>query len=196
MGGISNEKEYYNNIIRDYYRKLSIGLIAEIKSIMDGFENLSKELLSELILSTNSSFIPEGREIFFIEGLYNGFENNFIVSSHILIPQIENSLKHIIEINGRNTTRLTDEIQNDNTLGSILSVDQKGKMLDDICDRDLLTELNNFLIDGSGVNFRNRICHGLISKTEVEYYGIYLWWLTLKMLFNTKQFFSQPNCKM
>ena len=75
-------------------------------------------------------------------------------------------------------------------MGSILNTDKNGKMLDGICDRDLLLELNNFLVDGNGVNFRNRICHGLISPIETEYYGIYLWWITLKMLYQTDKYFS------
>ncbi|SDI13971.1 DUF4209 domain-containing protein [Chryseobacterium jejuense] len=193
VSGITDEKNYYNNVLRDHYRKVNIGLILEIKSIMDNYEKLSKESILKLIRTTNSAFIPNGREEFFIEGIYSGFENNFILSSHLLIPQIENSLKNIIEVNGRNTTRLADDIQNDNTLGTILNPENKDKMLNGICNKDLQFELHNFLIDGSSTNFRNRICHGLASTWESNFYGIYLWWITLKMVLLTKDFFEIPE---
>ncbi|QBO59500.1 DUF4209 domain-containing protein [Chryseobacterium salivictor] len=193
VSGITDEKDYYNNVLRDHYRKVNIGLILEIKSTMDTYEKLSKESISELIRTTNSLFIPKEREEFFIEGIYNGFENNFIVSSHLLIPQIENSLKNIVEVNGRNTIRLADDIQNDNTLGAILNPENRNKMLNGICNEDLQIELQSFLIDGSSTNFRNRICHGLVSPSETNLYGIYLWWITLKMIFNTKELFTIPE---
>ncbi|WP_123873016.1 DUF4209 domain-containing protein, partial [Chryseobacterium contaminans] len=121
---------------------------------------------------------------------YNGFQNNFILASHLLIPQIENSLKSIIESNNRNTILLSEDIQNDNTLGGILSTKENGKMLDGICEKNLLLELNSFLIDGNSVNFRNKISHGLISPLEINYYGIYLWWLSLKMIVQAEEYFK------
>nr|WP_314492117.1 DUF4209 domain-containing protein [uncultured Chryseobacterium sp.] len=193
VSGITNEKDYYNNVLRDHYRKVNIGLILEIKSIMDNYEKLPRESVAEMIWTTDSAFIPNGREEFFIEGIYNGFENNFILSSHLLIPQIENSLKNIVEVNGRNTIRLTDDIQNDNTLGAILNIESKNKMLNGICNEDLQLELHSFLIEGSSTNFRNRICHGLASPSETNFYGIYLWWITLKMVFNTRELFTLPE---
>lgn len=102
-------------------------------------------------------------------------------------------MKYIIELNGRNTIKQAEDIQNDNSLGSILSIEKDNKMLYGLCDYDLLLELNNFLCDGNCVNFRNRICHGLVSPFESEYYGIYLWWLTLKMIKQTEKYFIIPN---
>ena len=96
-------------------------------------------------------------------------------------------------MNGRNTVRLADDIQNDNTLGAILKSDNPDKMLNGLCNEDLILELQSFLLDGNSVNFRNRICHGLIEPAEIDFYGIYLWWLTLKMVFHTKELFSIPE---
>lgn len=192
VSGKSNEETYYLNLSREHYRNTTISIIREIKSIMDFDKQVSKDLVSTMIVNYESPFIPEDREYFFIEGIYHGFKNNFVLASHILIPQIENSLKNLIELNGRNTTKLTEEIQNDNTLGSILRVEENNKMLDRICDRDLIIELNNYLVNGNSVNFRNRLCHGLISPFETDYYGIYLWWLTLKMVKQTNEYFTLP----
>ncbi|KQK26100.1 hypothetical protein AR438_10995 [Chryseobacterium aquaticum] len=193
VSGIADEEKYNNNLTRNYHRMITIGLINEIKSIMDSYEKISRKVVSEFILSANSPFIPKGREHFFVEGIYSGFQNNYISSSHLLIPQIENSLKNIVEMNGRNTVRLADDIQNDNTLGAILKSDNPDKMLNGLCNEDLILELQSFLLDGNSVNFRNRICHGLIEPAEIDFYGIYLWWLTLRMVFHTKELFSIPE---
>ncbi|WP_367915784.1 DUF4209 domain-containing protein [Leadbetterella sp. DM7] len=190
VSGISNTKDFGLNLARNLYRSNLISLLKEVKHIMDLDRQITKDLIAEMIIRCKSPFIPEGREYFFIEGIYYGFQNNFILASHLLIPQIENSLKQIIELNGRNTIKLPEEIQNDNTLGSILNTEINGKMLDGICNRDLLLELNSFLVDGNSTNFRNRICHGLISTFEANHYGIYLWWLTLKMIKQAEQNFK------
>ncbi|MDR5589010.1 DUF4209 domain-containing protein [Salegentibacter agarivorans] len=190
VAGIGDEETYNFNFSRNFYRNNLISIIREIKIIMDFDKIISKELVYSLIDKSKSNFIPSHRTYLFAEGLYQGFANNFILSTHILLPQIENSLKDIIQQNGRNTTRLTDDIQNDNTLGSILSIDKSNKMLDGICDKDLLLELNNFLIDGNNTNFRNQVCHGLIEPILIDYYGIYLWWLTLKMSIKTEELFK------
>lgn len=194
VSGISNEGDYYLNQSREYYRTITISFLKELKFIMDiNHELISKNLVTAMVIKCNSSFIPKDREYFFIEGLYQGFQNNFSLASHLLIPQIENSLKCIIELNGRNTIKLAEEIQNDNTLGGILSIEKNNKMLDGICNSNLLLELNNFLCDGNSVNFRNRLCHGLISPFETEYFGFYLWWLTLKMIKQTEKYFKSPT---
>ncbi|MDE5492235.1 DUF4209 domain-containing protein [Elizabethkingia meningoseptica] len=178
---------------REHYRNTIISIIKEVKQIMDFDQQISKNLITEMILRCESPFIPDDRQYLFIEGIYSGFQNNFILASHLLIPQIENSLKHIVELNNRNTIRLSDDIQNDNTLGGILCTDENGKMLDGICDRDLLLELNSFLVDGAGINYRNKVCHGLISPFEMGYYGIYVWWLTLKMIKQTNEYFKTSH---
>lgn len=190
VSGTSDIEDYDVNFFRNHFRDMIIAMAREIKYIMDFDRQISKDLIAEMVIRCESPFIPKDREHLFIEGIYCGFQNNFILASHLLIPQIENSLKHIIELNGRNATKLAEEIQNDNTLGSILGTEENGKMLDGICDRDLLLELNSFLVDGNSTNFRNRICHGLTSPFETNYYGIYLWWLVLKMIKQTSNYFK------
>lgn len=190
--GITDEETYNSHFQQNEIRNNLISIIREVKFIMDLEKIISKELIYSLIEKSKSKFIPPHRIYLFAEGLYQGFKNNFIVSSHILLPQIENSLKQIIEQNGRNTTRLADEIQYDNTLGSILKIDktEKEKMLNGICEEDLLIELNNFLIDGNSINFRNQVSHGLMDPLSIDYYGIYLWWLTLKLVTQTEKYFK------
>lgn len=190
VSGITDEQNYFLNVARNQFRQSTISTIREIKIIMDFDRFISKELVALMIDKCDSSFIPEERKHFFIEGIYSGFQNDFVIASHILIPQIENSLKNIVELCNRNVTKVSEEIQNDNTLGAILSTEKDNKMLDGICDGDLLLELNSFLVDGNSINFRNRICHGLISPSEVDYYGIYLWWLALKMVKQTNKYFK------
>jgi len=190
VSGVSNQEEFNSNLSRNRWRDLHIRILREIKTIMDFDKLVTKDLVAMLIEKCETPFIPADRTHVFIEGIYAGFQNDFITAAHILVPQIENSLKNIVELCQRNTTRLADDIQNDNTLGAILELEENGKMLDGICNRDLLKELNSFLIDGSNINFRNQLCHGLMTPLLIDYYGIYLWWLVIKLIKKTDQYFN------
>ena len=194
ISGSTDEKQFYINLARDHCRNVIIDLVIKITDRMIQKHSMSKNALASFLMTERSPFIPEGREAFFLEGLYLGFQNNFMTAGHLLIPQIENCLKNIVEKNGRNTIKLDEAVQHDNTLGSLLSLKESGNMLDGLCNKDLLSELNSFLIDGNSANFRNKICHGLASPAESYHYGVYVWWITLKMVLLTKEFFEIPKC--
>lgn len=194
ISGSTDEKQFYINLARDHCRNVIIDLVIKITDRMIQKHSMSKNALASFLMTERSPFIPEGREAFFLEGLYLGFQNNFMTAGHLLIPQIENCLKNIVEKNGRNTIKLDEAVQHDNTLGSLLSLKESGNMLDGLCNKDLLSELNSFLIDGNSANFRYKICHGLASPAESYHYGVYVWWITLKMVLLTKEFFEIPKC--
>jgi hypothetical protein len=64
-----------------------------------------KQLVSEHVialqemeaLAAYSPFVPPGRERIFSQGLYAGFSQDFLTALHLLVPQIENSLRHLMQ---------------------------------------------------------------------------------------------------
>lgn len=182
--GKSQIDEYELFKIRNNCRERIISFLKPIKLVMDIDRKIKRDFVFYLIDQCNSKFIPKEREYIFAEGLYAGFQNDFILSSHLLIPQIENSLKFIAQQNNTTISKLTEEIQQDNTLGGIL---EKIKI---ITKADLYAELYGFLVDANDTNFRNELCHGLMNPVLLEHYGIYLWWLSLKMIIQTEDYFS------
>jgi hypothetical protein len=70
----------------------------------------------------NNPFIPPGRELIFARGLLAGLNGDLLVSMHLLIPQIENSLRYILNGNGVITSSLSsDGIQEEFELNTVVS---------------------------------------------------------------------------
>jgi len=127
----------------------------------------------------NNPFIPEGREYIYAKGLFAGFEGDYFSSTHILVPQIENSVRYILTRSGIITSNIsTDGIQDEKTL-KIMLLHEKTK---EIFGEDIIFDLRCILIERYGINFRNELAHGLI-----DYYSFYrpeivfLWGLILKL---------------
>lgn len=144
--------------------------------------NVDEKFIYERLLRLKSRFIPKDRMILFVQGLYLGFKGDFSLAAHILLPQVENSFRYIAQQHEITTTRLTDGIQHENTMGGVL---EKIKPHTKV---DVWEELNHFLVDGIG--FRNEVMHGLSSHGQNYQYGIYLWWLCLKIIYNTDEYFG------
>jgi hypothetical protein len=124
-----------------------------------------------------NSFIPKGREPLYTQGLIAGLKGNPVIAAHLLIPQVENSLRHILKQNGSITSK-REIIQDDFLLHEVLSSPD----LMSILKEDIIFTLKGLLVERMGSNLRNEICHGLLDyqcffTSELPYF----WWLTLHL---------------
>ena len=131
-----------------------------------------------LFLVKDNPFVPSGREYLFAKGLYAGFIGDFFTSTHLLIPKIENSVRHLLWQKGFIPSGYKNGIQNEHDLNKTLYRPE----IKTIFDEDTLFNLKCLLVEHSGCNLRNRMAHGLIDDHEFQP-GVmsYLWWLTLRL---------------
>ena len=134
-------------------------------------------------LVRDNPFVPAGRAELFARGLHAGFRNDFVVAVHLLVPQIENSLRYILESQGVITSGLDgDGIQDERYLSTTLRSQELAEILEGLLGKDLLFDLRGLLIERHGSNLRNAMAHGLLDyQSFYSGAGIYLWWLTLRL---------------
>lgn len=126
-----------------------------------------------------SPFIPNGREEIYAIGILAGFNNDLLTSTHLLIPQLENSFRYIIDQKGGISSTLSQNgIQQEKNLEQIFD--------DDIILNTFTTEtiftLKSLLISKHGHNLRNELSHGLLDHDS--FYSVpamYIWWITLRL---------------
>ena len=130
-------------------------------------------------LVIHNPFIPVGHEGMFQQGIYYGLAGDFMMASHLLTPQVENSMRYVIEQNGGDVTKLNSDLtQPVKTLGSLFEIPETVK----IFGPDLCFELRGLLIEKQGYSFRNDLAHGFLD--QVGFYSaaaINVWWLVLKL---------------
>lgn len=128
----------------------------------------------------NSSTVPAARADIWAQGLYYGFDRDFLVSSHLLIPQIEHLARILLQQEKIPTTTIDEySVESEKSINSLL---QEPKIYE-LLGRDLMEELKFLLTEPIGLNYRNKICHGLVSESP-NYADIYIWWLCLKLVVN------------
>jgi hypothetical protein len=136
--------------------------------------------LSELVgLFTYSPFIPPGHERIFAEGLHAGFQLDFMTAAHLLIPQIENSLRHLMNARGIITTKLDRfGVQRHIDLSELV-IDER---LTTILSENVLLELRTLLTDNRGPNLRHQLAHGMPDDDAfASAEAVYVWWLVLAL---------------
>lgn len=141
--------------------------------------NLSANELWPVV--TNSPFVPQGRELLFVKGLAAGFAGDFMVAAHLLVPQIENCLRHIIEQCGGITSSLdSDGIQKERTINSLL----EDEIVNRILGEPVVFSLKALLVEKTGTNFRHALCHGLFDSTDFySHASIFVWWLIFRLCY-------------
>lgn len=130
-------------------------------------------------LVENNPFVPHGREIIFAEGLLKGFYGDFLTSAHLLIPQLENSIRHILYESGQIVSGIDSEgVQDEKNLNSLLFIPE----FEELISEDIAFDLQGLLVERFGSNLRNRLAHGLMSYDSFfSYELIYLWWVSLHL---------------
>jgi hypothetical protein len=132
-------------------------------------------------LAWNSPIVPLDRAELVGKALSAGFDHDFTVGLHLLVPQIENMVRIALTAAGIRTTNIQDGIENENGL-STLMLDPS---VDNIIGVDLAFELRALFCDPFGPNLRNEIAHGLLDDEECQSdLAVYAWWFGLKLVFN------------
>ena len=125
-------------------------------------------------LVVHNPFIPEGHEELYAKGFLAGLRGDFPEALSILVPQMENSLRYLLEQSGLEISRVVEGVFQDVILlGSILGKQR----LEEILGPDIVKELKVLFDDRQGPRLRHYIAHGLMNHDA--FYGplaIYAWW--------------------
>ncbi|MCL5275071.1 MAG: DUF4209 domain-containing protein [Chloroflexi bacterium] len=132
-----------------------------------------------LPILTDNPFIPDDRILIYAKGLAAGLQGDLLVAAHLLVPQLESSLRLVLSQRGVITSSLDENgIQEEYDLKRLLYLPEILPIFGD----NLTFELRGLLVDQAGTNLRNRLAHGLISHDA--FYSedtIYTWWLTFRL---------------
>jgi hypothetical protein len=146
-----------------------------------------EDFLYYFLRDNKPEFVENDNIIFWVKGIFAGLNGDFVTASFILTPQLEHALLNIAKIEKGNITSLERKRQLSPTLSAILP------RLKNIFEEEVHFELNSFLQGEIDVNFRNTLLHGLFKFFEIEKYGPYLWWLSIKLFFDYKRLMMNEN---
>lgn len=150
-------------------------------------EPMRKQILSEHHVSdrdigrfvTFNPLVPPGREPFYVHGLIAGFYGNFMEALHLLIPQLEHSIRYALSMKGVITSSLDDDgIQKEHDLNRLLY----GQEITELFSEDIVFDLRSLLVEPASINFRNQMAHGMLEPGAFfSESAVYIWWLMFHM---------------
>ena len=133
------------------------------------------------LLAEMSPFVPSDRGALFALGFTHFFHGDFVSALHILVPQLENSLRYVLKQAGVEPSAIhSDMTQENRTLSVILTRDRDS--LEAIIDPAIVFEIENLFDFRGGPTIRHQLAHGLMSANE--FYGtdaIYACWFMFRL---------------
>jgi Domain of unknown function (DUF4209) len=156
-------------------------IILGINFVLPACEQIATEYkpaIEELDFAfSNNPFVPQGRERLYARGFLAGLNGEWDVAVHLLIPQMENSLRHVLREKGYFSANLSSKmIEDDFNLIKILDLSE----MENILGEDLFFDLKGLLVERMGSNLRNEVCHGLMDVDDFRNpLMAYLWWVVL-----------------
>ena len=171
------ELALWERVVRQVDLSYQVTVQTEIVSAMNQLNFEHSLTLADLVdLVVNNPFIPPGHEELFARGFLAGLRWDFAESLSILVPQLENSLRHVLGQMGHEVTKRDKHgLQNFIQMGTMLS--ERRSELEEIFGKDILQELRVLFLEHNGADLRNQIAHGLMRQDQFFHHAsIYAWW--------------------
>ena len=109
------------------------------------------------------------------------FHGDMISALHTLVPQLENSLRHVLRQHGHDVTRLTEDMNQEELSLSALLEKLRHALIAIFGDR-MVTDIDSVFNYRGGPNLRNRVAHGLVGQWEPQSDdAIYACWLIFQL---------------
>ena len=128
-----------------------------------------------------SGVVQSTRAYLVSRGIKAGFDGEFAVALHLLVPQLEHMVRNLLQRKGAKTTTLSpDGIQMEIGLSSLVEL----PAMNAVFGRDLTFEIQAAFCEQSGPNMRNDVAHGLLDDGAAQSAeSLYAWWLVFRMIF-------------
>lgn len=129
-------------------------------------------------LIRHSPWVPPGHAESIARALVAGFHGDMLVASHMVAPQMEAMVRHVVERAGGFTSVFDSQgLQPEKSLNTLLETEEARKAFGN----DGVFELQDLLVDALGTNFRNEVAHGLLEDGGLfSTDALYAWWLLLR----------------
>lgn len=112
-----------------------------------------------------SAFVPQLQAPLYALGFARFFQGDFASAAHLLIPQLEQSLRHILKAHGADPTkRREDATEEDRSLDAIIG-NHRAELVD-ILGAPLLEELDRVFNIQPGPALRHDVAHGQLSAGQ------------------------------
>ena len=177
----TDENEFELALWEQVVRQVELGYQVTVQTeIVPGMNQLNFEhslTLADMVdVVVNNPFIPQSHEELFARGFLAGLRWDFAESLSILVPQLENSLRHVLGQMGHEMTKRDKHgLQNYIQMGAMLS--ERRSELEEIFGRDIVQELRVLFVEHNGADLRNQIAHGLMRHDQFFHHAsIYAWW--------------------
>ena len=146
-------------------------------------EGEARALTEELVKA--SAFCADDRRPLVARALASGLLGDFTLATHLLVPQVEEAMRHLLRGAGVITSGLTeDEIQLQFNLRKTLRMPELVQLLG----TDPVFDLEGLLVDPLGTNLRNNVAHGLLSAEQfASATGRYFWWVVLHLVLGLRR---------
>lgn len=147
-------------------------------------EYISKNFKIELndldVIVKDNLLISEDRKETIKFALYLGFTGKLYEALQILVLQMENCFRNLVELLGGVSYIFNNDGSSDvKTIGSLLEMDE----IKECIEKNIVFGFKELLNEKAGANIRNKIVHGLFTKNEAENgSGIFLFCIIVRFL--------------
>ena len=174
-----------NNFNNHLYRRACVveGIIGDtgLRWILEYITKNFKIKLNDLdFIVKDNLLISEDRKETIKFALYLGFTGKLYEALQILVLQMENCFRNLVELLGGVPYIFDDDGSSDvKTIGSLLEMDE----IKECIEEDIVFGFKEILNEKAGANIRNKIAHGLFTKNEAENgSGIFLFCIIIRFL--------------
>ncbi|KQM20094.1 hypothetical protein ASE73_04940 [Sphingomonas sp. Leaf24] len=126
------------------------------RSVVERFSINEQHMLPIVQLS---GLIPAGHHHIFSIGFARLWQGDYVTAGHLLFPQVENSLRHLLKLHGHDSSKIEEDgIEGDRSLSVLLTTFRR--QLEAILGEKLVWEMDSLLNFRPGPALRNELAHG------------------------------------
>lgn len=128
-----------------------------------------------------SPFVPPGHKHIIALGFARLMQGDFLSAAHLLIPQLENSLRYILKQVGEDPSMIqADLVQEDRSIAAILT--EHREVLTSVLGAPIVDEIDLLFHDRAGPALRHQFAHGKLTEGDCHgHNAVYACWFLYRL---------------